>query len=86
MWSKLLEGGSPGTSGTVSESGWSNGVMFQDYLENHFLKFIPGGKDEKILLLLDGHKSHVSVHLSEWAQENNIFFILPVHTKTFCSH
>lgn len=35
-----------------------------------------------MLLLLDGHKSHVSVDLTEWALDHNIvIFILPAHTS-----
>lgn len=34
------------------------------------------------MLLLDGHKSHVSVGLVEWAKlKNIIIFILPAHTS-----
>lgn len=36
-----------------------------------------------VLVLYDGHKSHVSVPLIEWAKSNHIiFFVLPPH----CSH
>ena len=31
----LLEGASTEAAGTVSESGWSNTVMFSDYVNNH---------------------------------------------------
>ncbi|XP_061186996.1 uncharacterized protein LOC133195149 [Saccostrea echinata] len=81
MMPELLSGASPGASGTVSETGWSNGLIFRHYLEHHFLKFVP--RDEgQILLLLDGHKSHVSVELVEWAsQKGIIIFILPAHTS-----
>lgn len=80
MRPELLNGASPGTSATVSETGWSNGVIFREYLENHFLKFVPRSDNQKVLLLL--HRSHVSVDLIEWAQEQGIIiFILPAHTS-----
>ncbi|XP_053388230.1 uncharacterized protein LOC128551405 [Mercenaria mercenaria] len=83
MREELLHGASPGADGTISESGWSNSSIFRHYIENHFLKFAPGHNGQKILLILDGHKSHVSVGLSEWAlQYGIIIFILPPH----CSH
>ncbi|XP_060564988.1 uncharacterized protein LOC132724184 [Ruditapes philippinarum] len=83
MRSELMIGASPGADGTVSETGWSNGSIFRYYLEHHFLKFVPGRNDKKILVILDGHKSHVSVGLSEWAHKLGIvIFILPPH----CSH
>ena len=34
------------------------------------------------LILFDGHKSHISLTLSEWAKQNNvILFVLPPHTS-----
>jgi len=70
-----------GTDGTVSPSGWSNGEIFRHYLENHILKFASGSS--KKLVILDGHKSHASVGLVEWALGKGIvLFILPPH----CSH
>ena len=46
------------------------------------MKFIPGRGDRKVLLLLDGHKSHVSIGLADWAKEHNIIlFILPANTS-----
>ena len=81
MLPDLLAGSSPGTAGTVSDSGWSNSLVFHDYLHDHFLKYVPGGNSEPLLLLLDGHKSHISVGLAEWALEHNIIFVLPAHTS-----
>ncbi|XP_045214877.2 uncharacterized protein LOC123564977 [Mercenaria mercenaria] len=78
----LMKGSTPGTSGTVSETGWSNTEVFRTYLEMHFLKYVPGRSDEKILLILDGHRSHVSVGLVEWAKTHNIIlFLLPAYTS-----
>ena len=83
MQNKWMEGCSPGAVGTVSESGWSNGQIFMDFLKYHFLKFVPG-RNEKVLLLVDGHKSHVSLNVIEWAQQHNIIIhILPAHTSHF---
>jgi len=83
----LLLGTTPGSSGTVSETGWSNGVVFRDYLENHFLKFVPVRDGDKVLLFLDGHRSHVSVGLCEWTLSKGIvlFFCHPTQA-TFFSH
>ena len=61
--SDLLYGSNPGASATLSETGWSNSEVFHTYLEAHFLKSIPGRSGEKVLLILDGHRSHVSVGL-----------------------
>jgi hypothetical protein len=63
----LLEDASPGSRGVVSDSGWSNSTIFKRYLEEHFLPLIGGGgtKDDPILLILDGHASHVPPSLIE---------------------
>ena len=54
------------------------------YIEEHFLKYVPGREDDPILLLLDGLKSHTSVGLVDWAITHNIIlFVLPVHTSHF---
>lgn len=82
MIPELMNGATPGAAGTVSDSGWSNTKVFKKYLSEHFLNFIPGRKDEYVLLLLDGHKSHVAVDIIEWAQERKVILhILPAHTS-----
>ena len=83
MRPELLKGGTPGSDGTVSDSGWSNSTIFMEYLSGHFLKFAQGRDGEKPLLVLyDGHKSHISLPLIDWAKQHNIqLFILPAHTS-----
>ena len=80
---ELLAGASPGVSAAMSDSGWSNSVIFrEDYLTKHLIKFLPDRQKHPVLLILDGHKSHVSVGLAEWAKsENIILFVLPAHTS-----
>jgi hypothetical protein len=83
MRSELLEGATPGASGTVSETGWSNSTVFRKYLEEHFMKYIQGRDPlEPLILLYDGHTSHVSLGIIDWAMELNlILFVLPPHTS-----
>ncbi|XP_065941319.1 uncharacterized protein [Magallana gigas] len=82
MRSELMEGSTPGAAGDVTESGWSNSVIFLQYLQSHFVHYVSGGLDEPVLLLLDGHRSHVSVAAVEWAKEHNIVLhVLPAHTS-----
>lgn len=83
MRSELLEGKTVGADGTVTQSGWSNAEVFQEYLRSHLLKYLPDRSPEcPVLLMYDGHKSHISVSLIDWAkQENIILFILPAHTS-----
>ena len=80
----LMKGASPGSNYAMSESGWSNGQIFKDYLENHFLPNVRSRTDnsQPILILFDGHASHCSSTLIEWAQTHNlILFVLPAHTS-----
>ncbi|KAH3896206.1 hypothetical protein DPMN_020379 [Dreissena polymorpha] len=56
--------------------------VFRKYLTEHFIHFVPGRGNHKILVLLDGHRSHVALTLDEWAKDNNvILYILPAHTS-----
>ena len=82
MRDELLQG-STGAAGAVSESGWLNGQIFLEYLQEHFIKFVPGDTSEPVLLLLlDDHRSHVTVSVVEWAQQNNIILqVILAHTS-----
>ena len=84
MQPALLDGASPGASGTVSPSGCSNTDIFFYYMKNHLQPILPfRDADNPTLVLYDGHKSHVSLGLIQWAKENHIIlFVLPPH----CSH
>jgi hypothetical protein len=84
MLESLLDGASPGATGTVTEPGWSNSETFEEYMKEHLLKYLPArDSDNFVLVLYDGHKSHVTIPLIEWAIENHIvLFVLPPH----CSH
>ena len=83
MRQELLENKSTGADGDVSESGWSNTEIFHKYMENHLLKYIPHRTSAvPVLVLFDGHKSHISMELIEWAKKQNIIlFVLPAHTS-----
>ena len=82
---KYFEGSSTGTDGCVSDNGWSHTPIFTKYLKKHFLKNIPTPTEEDpVLIIYDGHKSHVSFDLIEWARERHIIlFVLPAHTSHF---
>ncbi|KAJ8303708.1 hypothetical protein KUTeg_018740 [Tegillarca granosa] len=83
MRSELLDNCTAGCDGCVSESGWSNTEIFKMYIKHHFMKYVQGlSSDHKILIIYDGHKSHVSLELIDWAKEHNIvLFVLPAHTS-----
>ena len=84
MMPELMKGQTPGSAGTVTTSGWSNAAVFREYLQDHFIKYVQGrDSSEPVLILYDGHRSHFSLDLIEWARTNNIIlFVLPPH----CSH
>ncbi|XP_063401995.1 uncharacterized protein LOC134686219 [Mytilus trossulus] len=82
MNNELMNGAITGAVGAVSDSGWSNTNIFRQYLTDHFLKYIPGRNNDNVLLLLDGHTSHVAVDIIEWAQEHHIIIhVLPAHNS-----
>lgn len=79
----LMDGCSPGSRGTVSATGWSNTEIFSQYMKEHLSTYLPSREKEHVLVLYDGHRSHCSLGLIEWAKsENIILFVLPPH----CSH
>ena len=84
MLDGLLDGATPGASGTVTDNGWSNTEVFNKYMQEHLVKFLPQRSAESyVLVMYDGHRSHVSLGLIEWARKNFIvLFVLPPH----CSH
>ena len=79
MRDELMEGASPGAAGTVSQSGWSNGEVFQTYLETHFIKFAVGKRP--ILLLYDGHRSLISPQLIDWATNRTLYYMYFLPTR-----
>jgi len=74
----LLKGAVPRSAHTVSETGLSNRDIFKRYLKKHILKFIKRGNAtyDKILLLFDGHMSHVSLDIIRWDSENDIMMMV----------
>ena len=80
----VLANATPGTAATTSKSGWSNSDVFRTFLKDHFVKYAKPTAAEPVLLIYDGHKSHVNIGIADWAIENNIrLFVLPAHTSHF---
>ncbi|WAR16706.1 LOW QUALITY PROTEIN: hypothetical protein MAR_031300 [Mya arenaria] len=76
-----MDRATPGSAGTMSDSGWSNSSVFLKYLENHFLHHV-NTRDRAVLVLFDGHKSHANLTLANLGKQHNIvFFVLPPHTS-----
>lgn len=67
-----------------TETGWINGQTFYEYFVNYFYKWLVQNKISlPIIVFLDGHKSHLTYHLSKFCSEKNIVLIaLPPN----CTH
>ena len=66
-----MEGASPGSVGSMSDKGWCNSKLFQMYLTDHLAKHgaLSEGTDREVTLIMnEGHKSHLSLTLTEWAK------------------
>jgi hypothetical protein len=65
-----------------SESGWMRSDTFYEYIANGLNKWLNENKVTRpILLLVDGHKSHLSVELSQFCHERGIIlYALPPNT------
>ncbi|CAG8801565.1 20005_t:CDS:2, partial [Cetraspora pellucida] len=74
----LLRGAPAGSVMGFTETGYMWESLFQKYIE-HFVSSIPSA--HPILLILDGHKSHVNYISINFCYENNILlYTLPPHT------
>ena len=62
-----------------SESGWVDSELFFAWMKKVFL--VHAVSQRPVMLLVDGHASHVTMDLIELARDNNvILFCLPPHT------
>lgn len=68
----------PGTLFRSSETGWINSDLYLEWFK-FFIEHIPPTRP--VLLITDGHASHLSIELIELARANGIFLLcLPAHT------
>ena len=80
-----MQGGPAGSMFSVSDSGWMEAANFRQWFQKMFL---PGVKhltsNHSVLLIFDGHHSHISLDLIRSARENNVHLLcLPPHTTHF---
>ena len=62
-----------------SPSGWSTAELFYGWITNHFSKKVT---IRPVVLLVDGHTSHIDLHTSTYCKENNILlYCLPPHSS-----
>jgi len=59
-----------------SENGWMTSETFYEYISNIFLPFIlKSNIPRPVVIFLDGHRSHLSLHLSKFCHENGLILI-----------
>ena len=76
---ELTVGEIPGTMYGLSDSGWMDGEIFDNWFTHHFLAHAPPSRP--LLLLLDGHSTHYNPSfIRRAAQEKVIVFCLPPNT------
>lgn len=65
-----------------SESGWMKGDVFFEYIANDFNEWVTQNNLKRpILLLIDGHKSHMTMNLSTFCDTHGIIlYALPPNT------
>ncbi len=63
---EFLQDACVGSSAEMTKNGWSNTQVFSDYVTNHFVKYGNLSPDVPTLLLYDGHRSHISLTLTQW--------------------
>ena len=72
------EGAVPGTLFKSTESGWITQEVYMEWFQ-WFIEVFPPARP--VLLIEDGHGSHISIELIELARANEVYLLcLPVHT------
>ena len=70
-----------GCIGVANISGWSNEMIFLKFLD-HFLNSVKCSKEERVLLILDNHETHLSAKVLEKASAADIVMVtFPPHTS-----
>lgn len=78
----FVRDGPVGCIGAANGSGWMQELQFITFIE-HFHKHVRPSKEDKVLLLLDNHDSHLSISVIDFCRDNGIVLLsFPPH----CSH
>ncbi|XP_072392527.1 uncharacterized protein [Diabrotica undecimpunctata] len=70
----MLKGAPPGAIGAANSSGWSNEDVFFKFLE-HFISHVKPTLQDKVILLLDNHESHVSIPTINLAKRSGVILV-----------
>ena len=75
-----LEGAVEGAYFGQSPNGWITTALFYGWIANHFATQI--GPKRPVVLLFDGHSTHIDLETSRFCKEKNIsLFCLPAHSS-----
>ena len=80
--SNLLKGCVDGAHYERSDKGWMTTKLFYGWLANHVSKQLP--PEHPVLLLVDGHSTHIDVEVSKFCSQNGILLLLLASTLTSC--
>ncbi|XP_050064281.1 uncharacterized protein LOC126553153 [Aphis gossypii] len=73
---KIAQSAPPGWGLGKSENGWMTAETFFEYMANIFLPhLIQSNISRPVIIFLDGHSSHLSLHLSKFCRENGLILI-----------
>lgn len=70
----MTTGAPPGTLGVAQPTGWSTDEMFLKFLD-HFIVHVKPTKEERVLIVMDNHETHISVKALKKAVDNGIIFL-----------
>jgi DDE superfamily endonuclease len=79
---RFLALGPSGSVASISKNGWTSTEIFTNEWLPHFVLHSKPSETKPILLILDGHSSHISVKIIDYCKNNHILLLtLPPHTS-----
>ena len=70
----MLNGAPHGSVGAANKSGWMNNESFVSYLRR-FIKYTNCSKNNKVLLIMDNHDTHVTLKVVDLARGSSIVIL-----------
>lgn len=81
--SEIVQNAPPGWGIGKTDKGWMTGEAFYEYVANIFIPYLKNRETVfPVILFLDGHKSHLTMHLSQLCRQNNIIVVALVPNTT----
>lgn len=77
----FIRNGPTGCSGSANKSGWMQENDFLLFMQ-HFTKFVKPSEENRVLVIIDNHSSHISLPVINFCRENFIAILsFPPHTS-----